>query len=112
MPLQLYGADGSIQMDLEDHIRVYSHRAAQALDAPGDATARDGATGLPPLYGSVEVQLRPPSGAPGLPASGFAGAIDALLTAIVEGREVPVTGEEGRRSLELVLAAYRSIETG
>ena len=121
MPLQLFGEDGSIQMDLEDHIRVFSYKGASALlDAPGTgvhaAAAGEMATnvvpGLPPLYGTVEVQLRPPSGAPGLPPSGFAGAIDALLRAIVDGGPVPVPGEEGRRSLELVLAAYQSIETG
>ncbi|HEV2124211.1 MAG TPA: Gfo/Idh/MocA family oxidoreductase, partial [Chloroflexota bacterium] len=95
MPLQLFGEDGSIQMDMEDHIRVYSHT--------GTVTS---------LYGSIELQLRAPSGAPGLPPSGFAGAIDALLRAIANGTPVPVSGEEGRRSLELVLAAYRSIETG
>jgi predicted dehydrogenase len=117
MPLQPFGEDGSIQMDLEDHLRVYAHRAARTLPEPptGAAaqTAGDGgpAAGLPPLYGSREVQLRPPSGAPGPPPNGFAGAIDALLRAIVEGTEVPVPGEEGRKSLELVLAAYRSIET-
>jgi predicted dehydrogenase len=45
-------------------------------------------------------------------SAGAAGAIDALLRAITEGAEVPVPGEEGRKSLELVLAAYRSIESG
>lgn len=105
MPLQLFGEDGSIQMDLEDHIRVFSYRGASALlDSALDTT-----TGT---AGSVELQLRPPSGAPGLPPSGFAGAIDAVLRAIVEGHPVPVPGEEGRKSLELVLAAYRSIERG
>jgi predicted dehydrogenase len=65
MPLQLFGEDGSIQLDLEDHLRVYSHRAARALLEPpagaGAATAGVGglAVGLPALYGSVEVQLRP-----------------------------------------------------
>ena len=116
MPLQLFGEDGSIQMDLEDHIRVFSHQgAAPLLERGGSSSDSDGANvvpGLPPLYGSVELQLRGPSGSRGLPSSGFAGAIDALLRAIVDGTEVPVPGEEGRKSLELVLAAYRSIETG
>ena len=39
------------------------------------------APGLPPLYGTVELQLNPPSGAGALPPRGFAGAIDALLHA-------------------------------
>jgi predicted dehydrogenase len=55
------------------------------------------------------VLLRFANGAIG--ESSFAGAIDALLRAIVDGTGVPVPGEEGRKSLELVLAAYRSIET-
>ncbi|HEX2034220.1 MAG TPA: Gfo/Idh/MocA family oxidoreductase [Chloroflexota bacterium] len=121
MPLQLFGEDGSIQMDMEDHIRVYSHRAARAhLEPAAPPTGRSEQTpgevglvpGLPALYGSVELQLRPPSGAPSRAPNGFAGAIDALLRALVEGREVPVPGEEGRTSLELVLAAYRALETG
>lgn len=117
MPLQLFGGDGSIQMDLEDHIRVFSCKGAAALlDPRGGQALGAGESnlvpGLPPLYGSAEVQLRPPSAAPGLPPSGFAGAIDALPQAIVDGTEVPVPGEEGRKSLELVLAAYESIETG
>jgi predicted dehydrogenase len=114
MPLQLFGEDGSIQMDMEDHIRVFSYTgAAPLLEGRGglDAGATP-AAGLPPVYGSVEVQLRPPSGAPGLAANGFVGAIDALLRAIVGGQPVPVSGEDARKSLELVLAAYRSIETG
>ena len=41
----------------------------------------------------------------------FAGAIDAMLRAIGERRPVPVPGEEGRQSLELVLAAYQSVES-
>ena len=117
MPLQLFGEDGSIQMDLEDHIRVFSHKgAAPLLDSGNSAAGAAGAgaavPGLPPLYGTVELQLQPPSGAGAPPPRGFAGAIDALLRAIVDGTEVPVPGEDARRSLELVLAAYRSIETG
>ncbi len=113
MPLQLFGEDGSIQMDMEDRIRVFSYKGARPLlersAEPGVAAL---VAGLPPLYGTVEVQLQPPSGAGAQPPRGFAGAIDALLRAIAEGRPVPVPGEEGRRSLELVLAAYRSVETG
>ena len=121
MPLQLFGEDGSIQMDLEDHLRVFSYRGAMPLLEAQPAGAGAGTPGeertnlvpgLPPLYGAVDVQLQPPSGAGGLPPRGFAGAIDALLRALSEGRPVPVPGEEGRRSLELVLAAYRSVEMG
>ena len=124
MPLQLFGEDGSIQMDLEDRIRVFSYAGARPLIergsapiAPGvPAPSEDGglptAPGLPPLYGTVELQLQPPSGAGAQPPRGFAGAIDALLRALTEGKPVPVSGEEGRRSLELVLAAYRSEGTG
>ncbi|HXI18398.1 MAG TPA: hypothetical protein VNM48_18705, partial [Chloroflexota bacterium] len=115
MPLQLFGEDGSIQMDLEDHLRVFSYQGACPLIEGAAAPEGDGTNlvpGLPPLYGTVDVQLQPPSGAGGLPPRGFAGAIDALLRALSEGRPVPVPGEEGRRSLELVLAAYRSVEMG
>ncbi len=115
MPLQLFGEDGSIQMDLEDRIRVFSYTGARPLLEGGAATAGDGTNlvpGLPPLYGTAELQLQPPSGAGAQPPRGFAGAIDALLRAISERRPEPVPGEEGRRSLELVLAAYQSVESG
>jgi predicted dehydrogenase len=110
-------------MDVEDHIRVFSYKGAEALlerplvrqmagaEAPGSDTAGT-LPGLPSMYGSAELYLQSPSGAGGLPPRGFAGAIDALLRALVEGREAPVPGEEGRRSLVLVLAAYQSIESG
>jgi predicted dehydrogenase len=35
-----------------------------------------------------------------------------FATAIVEGRDPAVSGEEGRRAVAIALAAYRSAETG
>ena len=57
------------------------------------------------LYGTAHTQI------------GFGVDTDRLMVqdfidAVVAGRPVRVTGEDGRRALEVALAAYRSIETG
>ncbi len=45
-------------------------------------------------------------------ASRVGGSYASFVQSIAEGVESPVSGEEGRRTLEVVLAAYRSMETG
>ncbi len=95
MPLQIYGRDGSLQMDWDDMITVASSKLP---DTAGP--------------GRFEIHTRPPVGAPRPPLEGMAGAIDHLLDCLLDGA-VPLTpGEDARASLELVEAAYRSIREG
>ncbi len=93
MPLEIYGRDGSLRMDEHDTIHVAS-------------TKLQGAPGT----GVFTVQTRPPVGAPSLPAEGMAGAIDHLVHCLETGEEPLTNGIDARASLELVEAAYRSLE--
>lgn len=43
---------------------------------------------------------------------GLAQLYDDFAAAVRSGRQPPITGEDGRRALEIVLAIYRSAETG
>lgn len=93
MPIQIYGRLGSIQMDMDDNIAVVSEKL-------------EGAAG-PAIQ---HVQLRPPVGAPPLPLESMAGAIDHLLSCLISGEQPLTHGEDARRSLEVVEAAYLSIK--
>jgi len=95
MPLQLYGRRGSIQMDLDDTISLVSERL------PSEAGP-----------GRLVLHTRPPVGAPRSPLEGMAGAIDHLIGCLDSGERPLTHGEDARKSLELVEAAYQSIETG
>jgi predicted dehydrogenase len=95
MPLQLYGRRGSLQMDLDDTISLVSDRL------PGEAGP-----------GRLVLHTRPPVGAPRLPPEGMAGAIDHLIDCLNTGARPLTHGEDARKSLELVEAAYQSIKTG
>jgi predicted dehydrogenase len=94
MPLQIYGRDGSLQVDWDDRITV----ASNTLPGAGAAI--------------VEFHTRPPVGAPRPPAEGMAGAIEHLLDCLLDGARPLTPGEDARASLELVEAAYRSIREG
>jgi len=95
MPIEIYGRDGSIRMDEYDVITVSSEKIAGGIGA-----------------GTFQVQTRPAVGAPRLPDEGMAGAIEHLLDCVLHGT-LPLThGEDARASLELVEAAYRSINEG
>ncbi len=95
MPIEIYGRDGSIRMDEHDVITVSSGRIA------GDVGP-----------GVFQIQTRPAVGAPGLPEEGMAGAIEHLLNCVLNGTQPLTHGEDARASLELVEAAYRSINEG
>jgi UDP-N-acetylglucosamine 3-dehydrogenase len=62
MPLQIFGRAGSLTMDEGDRISVYSERLPAEFGA-----------------GVLELETRPPVGAPQPPAEGMAGAIAHLL---------------------------------
>ena len=95
MPIEIYGRNGSIRMDEHDTITV----AADKLG--GEAGP-----------GVFQVQTRPAVGAPRPPAEGMAGAIDHLLDCVLNGTQPLTHGEDARASLELVEAAYQSINEG
>ena len=92
MPLEIYGRDGSLTMDKDDRIRVFSERLAQKA-----------------ARGVLEVETRPPVGAPRLPAEGMAGAIAHVVECLSTGARPLTDGAEARASLEVVEAAYRSV---
>lgn len=92
MPLQIFGRDGSIEMDDHDRVRLHSMRFGQ------DAGP-----------GTIDLESRPPVGAPRLPAEGMAGAIDHLIECLKTGTRPLSDGSDARRSLELVQAAYESL---
>ncbi len=48
---------------------------------------------------------------PPIPWENHTGQLEAMLTALETGGPVPVTGEEGRRTIELVTAIYKSGST-
>src|SRR5205807_9395784 len=66
--------------------------------------------------GTTALQVRPHDGPaetvelPG--ADAFVAELAHFFDAVRSGRDPAITGEDGRRSLEVVLAAYRSAETG
>src|SRR5262249_6210424 len=95
MPLEIYGTIGSIRMDAADTITVTS----QKID-PGAAAG-------PGLF---QLHVRPPVGAPRDAQDGMAASCAHMLDCVINGREPLTNGEDARRSLELVLAAYASID--
>jgi len=95
MPLEIYGAIGSIRMDTADTITVTSEKI--------DAGAAAGS-------GIFQLHMRPPVGARRTAQDGMAAACAHMLDCVISGREPLTNGEDARRSLELVLAAYASID--
>jgi predicted dehydrogenase len=87
--LRIDGDLGSIALRADGTIRVFSERADLAL--AGAPTAHD---------------LSVPAG------DGFTPEIAHFLRAVRTGEEPLTSGRSQRRPLELVLAAYRSMETG
>jgi UDP-N-acetylglucosamine 3-dehydrogenase len=92
MPLEIYGRDGSLTMDRDDQISLFSDKLSQ-----------DAGRGV------VQIETRPPVGAPRLPAEGMAGAIAHLVECLATGARPLTDGSDARRSLEVVEAAYRSV---
>ncbi len=56
--------------------------------------------------------MRPAVGAARLPEEGMAGAIEHLLDCVLNDTQPLTHGEDARASLELVEAAYQSINEG
>ncbi len=92
--IELSGSEGSAVLD-GDRISVWSLRDGSANPIPAASELSDGSSN--PMAIDCEGHRRV--------MEDFAGAIR-------EGRKPQVDGEEGRRSLELVLAIYRSARSG
>jgi predicted dehydrogenase len=94
--VEVYGTRGGVQTEAEAIVR-WEGEAAPVIDAslrPGTAVAGAG---------------RSPTG---LAPTGHARILADFVTAIREGRAPLVPGEEGRRSLQLVLAVYDAARSG
>lgn len=92
--VEVYGSRGGLQIEGEDVVR-WEGAAARRVE-PVLATAAAGAGASPT----------------GIKHAGHSRLIADMVAAIREERAVLVPGEEGRRSLALVLAVYESARTG
>jgi UDP-N-acetyl-2-amino-2-deoxyglucuronate dehydrogenase len=93
--IEVYGTQGGVQVEGEAAVRWHaSTPAPEGLQRGGEAAAGSGASPT------------------GLPLTGHVRLLRDFVAAVREGRESLVSGEEGRRSLALVLAIYESARTG
>ena len=93
-PLRIYGSRGQIQME-RGGLRVYLEEGLHSV------------AGLPELTPGEWHDLKPES--PGNPRTLL---LDDYARAVMGGQDPPVTGEDGRRAIEIVLAAYASAGEG
>lgn len=87
----VYGTDGSIISEGNQTLMVYSRRIE----------------GVQPVEGELRLNL---SGHPH--QDGFAVECRAFVDWIKTGQDSPIDGQEGRKDLEIVGAAYRSAASG
>ena len=93
--VEVYGGRGGVQIEGEDVVR-WDGEARARVPPHVAATAAAGAGASPT----------------GIKAAGHVRLVGDLVAAIREGRPALVPGEEGRRSLALVLAVYESARLG
>ena len=86
--IEVHGSDGSV--------RAENHREANIEIATADGYTR------PPLMNFFMTRY----------VKAYANEIAAFVNAVGQGSEMPVTGVDGLRALELAEAALKSIETG
>ena len=101
-------ADAAVDVAVDVALDVAADIARDLqVDRPAaDDAAADLLPDLPPTWHTGYVHTRPAE------PSFHAVQIQDFLRAIVEGRQPLVTGEEGRKGLELMLAIYESSRTG
>ena len=93
--IEVYGTQGGVQVEGEAAVRWHTGTPPpEGLQPGGVAAAGSGASPT------------------GLPLTGHVRLLRDFVAAVREGRDPLVTGEEGRRSLALVLAVYESARTG
>jgi predicted dehydrogenase len=85
--------------------RVYGQRGQVAVNRSCRVFLHEPWEGLP---AGQWVELSPPEGAPDARTA----YLDAFAEAILTGGEVPVSGREGRRALEIARGAYLSMQRG
>jgi UDP-N-acetyl-2-amino-2-deoxyglucuronate dehydrogenase len=93
--IEVYGTKGGVQVEGEAAVRWHAGTPAPEGLQPGGAAAAG--SGASPT---------------GLPLAGHVRLMRDFVAAVREDREPLVSGEEGRRSLALVLAVYESARTG
>jgi UDP-N-acetyl-2-amino-2-deoxyglucuronate dehydrogenase len=93
--VEVYGSRGGVQMEGEDVVRWQGEAPPRV--APGPPAPAAAGAGASPA---------------GIKAAGHVRLVADLVASIRDGRPVLVPGEEGRRSLALVLAVYESARTG
>jgi predicted dehydrogenase len=94
--VEVYGTRGGVQLEAEAIVRWEGEAAPKVDDALRPGTASAGAGSSPT----------------GITATGHARVLADFVAAIREGRAPLISGEEGRRSLALVLAIYQAARTG
>jgi UDP-N-acetyl-2-amino-2-deoxyglucuronate dehydrogenase len=94
--VEVYGTRGGVQLEAEAIVRWEGEAAPKVDDALRPGTASAGAGSSPT----------------GITATGHARVMADFVAAIREGRAPLISGEEGRRSLALVLAVYQAARTG
>lgn len=94
MPLEIWGERGYIEMDGFDKIKICSDDQSAWQNGPG------------------EVLLSTKAKMPGPPPDGLAAAVAHMVDCIINDKEPETSGLDARKSLELVIAAYKSAETG
>jgi predicted dehydrogenase len=92
--VEVYGARGGVQLEGEDVVRWAGEAAARV--SPRDTASASAGAGAAPT---------------GIKHEGHTRLVTDLVAAIRDSRPPLVPGEEGRRSLELVLAIYESSRT-
>lgn len=95
--LEIHGAQGNVII-VGDEILLW--------EVAGEATEHN------PTAGAMVGSSDPKAGMMGETVPAHVAQIGDLLAAIEEGREPTLSGAEARRAVELILAIYRSTETG
>jgi predicted dehydrogenase len=93
--LRLYGVHGQLQIVNNKDVRVFVEKAF------------DGADGIPAIAAGEWIDV--PSSNEGSPRTLL---LDDFVRAVQRGDKAPVTGYDGRKAIEIVLAAYKSADEG
>ena len=92
--LDVYGSEGSVIIE-NDQVKAWELRSGEPNPVPPEPVGFIGGTSAKDIW--VEAHER---------------QIQDVVSALREGREPLVTGPEGRKPLEIVLAVYESARTG
>jgi UDP-N-acetyl-2-amino-2-deoxyglucuronate dehydrogenase len=99
--VEIFGESGSAVIQFPGIIAMW--KIAGAADEEAEVLARFGTPAKPSYVGRFRSAYM---------TNAHRRLIEDCVQAIIEGREPQVTAQDGRRSLELVRAIYRSVATG